>query len=235
LQKAIPDGSIPAGLGNCRMNAKVRYLLGVVLAGCLCGTPVAAADKPDAPAKSIAQRVAEREQALALLDDPDPITRASALEEILQSPDTMLVGLALKKVISGTDNDLRNAAVKYALSQQNREYVFTVTACGDANQGRSCEDASRQEHNLIPVFFRDMNQATGEFKAYSAYSVNYGNPGVMLSAGRIINGTVTFEINTTRMGNQTCLAHLQLSKAGRLEGTMGCSYGVSLGGGMDLF
>lgn len=188
----------------------------------------------------VAERAARREQALAQLDDPDPILRLSVMEDILQSPDALLKSLALRKALSSSDTDLRQTALRSILSRPT-PFVFTIERCGNIGQNAQNNDfcglRMARLGNSFNLFFDNMDATSGELRAYATSSgkSNQAQQSRYARVGRLTGTTLQFqlllEVNG-RLGGD-CSATLKLNGQ-RMEGRISCDGAEVHDGGFQL-
>ncbi len=212
----------------------MRNFLLLSLFLCMIGTSVLCTADDQPPA---AVRTANREQALATLDSPDPIARLSAMEDILDGKDSILKMLAARKVFSGTDADLRTLALRYFLSKNDRQYNFVIDDCRSLRQNDGCTIQELKLKGVIPLMFLSMNIESGELKVISLYS-NYENGGLASRPGRITHGEAIFDVSIKGEFKGNCndfTFHLKNVNGNRYMGTVTCGDAYQMTGGFDLF
>jgi hypothetical protein len=174
-------------------------------------------------------RAAQREQALAQLDDPSPIVRITVFEEVLNGTDTTLKTLAARKALTSTDRGLRDKALKYAFSMVGQKYDFIINKCELRNGATQDLCQSRFGIPIISFYFDSMNQETGQFNVHTSR-----DPGTK-RAGRIMNGEANFEYYGFG-GGANCGAKLDKILGTALTGNLYCDDGlVTAQGSMSLF
>lgn len=178
-------------------------------------------------------RTAAREQALAQLDDPDRLARIGALEDILNSQDAILIDFALRKVLVSTDQEMKSTALRKLIANPKRAFVFTIESCG-ATLGwseQAMADMCRNHANLlsgaVPLYFDNVDQATGQFMVHSSYSR-------VASPGKVQGTSLNFAIDLASRASQDCFGRTSLTADGALVGALSCS-GLIFSGRIDLF
>lgn len=177
---------------------------------------------------SVADRAAKREQALAQLDDPDPILRMTVMEDILQSNDGVLRTLALRKALASSDGDLRQAALRGILTR-GAPFTFKIETCGntDKNAQRQnlCTWTSTQLGFASNFYFRDMNAETGTFSIFqtNAQAQSPNDNARQSRPGRVMGTSMQFNLHLNWASTSIdCSGDFELAGQ-RMKGRLVCS------------
>ena len=205
----------------------------------LASAPTWAQANPSA-ISGVSEKTAEREQALAALDDADPIQRIGSLEAILQGSDSVLINFAMKKVLAGSDNDMKGVIIRRALSETEAPIIVQISQCRSSySNGGDCQGLLNAFGDAIAITFSSFDQNANTFVVISpAAKLRYGSSPFNIYVGKLIDDRILFELDLNSMygsnGFTNCVGDFSLSQKGTMDGSFTCGP-YALDGSFSLY
>ena len=208
------------------MHAANAWLAGVVLGMC------AFASCPEANAQE-GQRREELAQVIERVNDPDPLLRIAALEDVLARGNATEVQLAIKAALNGSDPDLRSVALRgYAaalrdlyLDSRLPEEVEAALAKANSKDRealaarRAVAEWRQATADRLHVRLDQVDMKTGRFVAYGMNRVNKMDER-LAGEGHVVGTRMRMSIGVH--GVRRCAIELAPTTALTLEGSATC-------------
>lgn len=185
-------------------------------------TPKASASMGVLSAEERAAKAGAREQALAELDDADPLVRAGVLEEILKGSDPLLRTFAFRKVLASTDDNLKSMMLRARLTEPKRQFTLELLDCADRERHKTdyCAGALGARTQM-PIGFVP---AQGSDRVL-VFSTMDPRTNAEVRSGTISGSTITFQVKLTASHPylSECSTTMTMDGAGVLRGRLECS------------